>query len=261
VVHANSIARFQQDLPLSTLEIELLPFVGLIWLVYFFWWKEPLNVDTSTIIAVENISKGELIRQARATLDLGRPIPWWRPVPRELHERGWDFCWMDTSWNLKQLKCTYTIYLILSNLLHAVKRTMVEQCVANWYRPAMNEADLGEWGAVEDLFIFLTGLWLYSIPLLAWNFEFPTLIELLLWKIVCLSSVGGIVVFVLTAFCLRPFGSPSSILTQMHFYLIVALVALMRLYGIVEVFIGLRSCPKDIYSTVNWSNCIPHVLK
>jgi hypothetical protein len=34
---------------------------------------------------------------------------------------------------------------------------------------------------------------------------------------------------------------------------------LVRAYLLVEVFVGLRSVPADVYVSVNWSAYIPHI--
>ncbi|KAK0334473.1 hypothetical protein LTR91_007237 [Friedmanniomyces endolithicus] len=88
-------ARLQQKLTLTTLEILLLPYVAVTWMIYFFWWTKPLRIESYTKIPVESLPDAKLIQLAEATLPVDQVPHWWRPVPLEMHDRAWEFWWME----------------------------------------------------------------------------------------------------------------------------------------------------------------------
>lgn len=118
----------------------------------------------------------------------------------------------------------------------------------------------GHWLLISFITVFSSAL-SAGTPLLAWDFSFPTRAEHLMWII--LSVVSCVVVAPLVvgmAYAQYPGHSgPASdllILTFGHF--IVAYVPL-RLYFIIEAFVGLRSTPAGLYKSVDWSLYIPHL--
>lgn len=93
--------------------------------------------------------------------------------------------------------------------------------------------------------------------LIGWDFYFPTQIELLLWRI------AGILCFALPiatlAFVGNFGGGGQGTLLVTTFALTMVFYLLVRTYLLVEVFVGLRSVPADVYVSVNWSAYIPHI--
>jgi len=252
-------ARFQQHLPLTTLEIELLPYVAITWMVYIFWWKKPLQVATYTLIEVAQMTVSDLVRLSEATCPVDRAPYWWRPVPVELHARGWEFFWMEKPWNLKRFSVINTTHLIPSELHKRVRRTMAESVVADWYRNAVNECHPSEWDCWDDVVIYATGVFVLGIPLIAWNYHFPTDIERILWRTAALTSIGAVTVWVPVAFLLR-WLKPGNVWRELPYYVLTSCVGLARVYIIVEVLVGLRNVPATVYDTVNWSQYIPHIF-
>jgi hypothetical protein len=90
--------------------------------------------------------------------------------------------------------------------------------------------------------------------LIGWNFEFPTRTEHLLWRIgsVCCLALPLIIIAHVTSakFDFDDFDWRASSLIVIYF--------IVRVYLIVEVFIGLRKVPADVYETVQWSQYFPH---
>lgn len=96
--------------------------------------------------------------------------------------------------------------------------------------------------------------------LLAWNFEFNTSIERLLWRISCVTCLLIPILFLFT-FYLFPGYVP---LDEFFFSCwivppLFCLYGIPRLYLIIEAFAGLRSVPLGVYQTVPWSQCFPHI--
>ena len=93
----------------------------------------------------------------------------------------------------------------------------------------------------------------------AWNFNFPSRIELIFWRCASLYSAAFIIVFVLSAFVgnliSKLLGKETNkfpILLSMFLYVVA------RLYLLVEVFRTLCFLPSDAY-IATWATNIPHV--
>lgn len=99
----SSLARVAQHLPLTTLEIGTLPFIGCTWLSYLFWWDKVVDLETSTTIYTSGLSNGNLRCLAEATCFGRKSGNWYRPAVKEIHSKGWDFYWFEKSTNLKTM--------------------------------------------------------------------------------------------------------------------------------------------------------------
>ncbi|KAI0100938.1 hypothetical protein GGR51DRAFT_531437 [Nemania sp. FL0031] len=257
---ATSIARFNQRLPLTTLEVELVPFIFVTWIIYFWWWKKPMELQTITEVHIDNLLPNEITQMARATCCFDANSPWWRPMPQEMHPLGWDYFWMTKPVDMRKCRFINTTHLIPSSVRDVVRMTLAEWQVADWYRPSVNEAHPNEWDEWDGWVIYLVGIWLYGVPLIAWDYEFPTKIESILWKTANLGSIVLITLWGPVGFALYKIGSnPGAAHKESYYYLAVILVFLGRLYVVVEIFMGLRSCPAAVYSTVDWSMYLPHI--
>ena len=116
-----------------------------------------------------------------------------------------------------------------------------------------------------------------GIHLSAWNFEFPSRIESIIWRTACFIIMGSF--FPLLAlpslFGIIPDIDPnlpsrvgrvervSQILSQSVVYgfmlMLFLCYAAARLYLVVESFISLRHVPIGVYAAVPWVQSIPHV--
>jgi hypothetical protein len=124
-----------------------------------------------------------------------------------------------------------------------------------------------------------------GIHLMAWNFDFPTPEEQLLWKIACIGiplmvpgyilgmimgvSLAGLVWYVMVSV----FGSVyvrgqditditgATVIRMLRrtTYVMMAIGTIPRVYIVVESFIGLRQVPIGVYWTPAWLQMIPHV--
>jgi len=254
----SSCARFQQHLHLTTLELDLLPYVVLTWVFYLFWWSKPLQLSTYTEVSVQNLATASLISLAEATLPVRKEPYCWRPVPTELHARGWEFCWMDKPWDMKRLKIKNPNPLIPSELHNRVRRTMAESCVADWYRVAINDGHPSESDYWDDLVIYVSGLFIFCFPLLAWNWHFPTQVERMIWRVTAVTSGGAITAWVPLAFMLS-FLEPGTFWKELPYYILTVIVGASRFYLVVESFIGIRWVPEGVFKTVSRSSYFPHV--
>jgi hypothetical protein len=145
----------------------------------------------------------------------------------------------------------------------------------------------------QEAIICVATLTYASIHLIGWNFEFPTQIELILWRVCSMFLFGNTVAFWVfetsavwyrvgrwQRFFCRIFWKskledvekarlereakrlPKTLPLKAEFWSIFPLActyAAARLYLVVEVFVGLRALNASAYLTVNWAMYLPHV--
>jgi hypothetical protein len=122
-----------------------------------------------------------------------------------------------------------------------------------------------------------------GVHLSAWNFDFPTPMEHLLWKSACLIIIGAvpavvgaaaIIFFTLLVFCLDTATGSDALagthtsallgdLVEVVCYKICGLMVLLlygcaRVYIVVESSISIRAVPIGVYYTPSWLQMIPH---
>ncbi len=124
----------------------------------------------------------------------------------------------------------------------------------------------------ENLFTIL----FYALPipygcvhLAAWEFEFPTAIESLLWKIsgfiivsLFSASVSILLLIIILATCVLANYDADKISDRFSKQLgkfMMLVFMLSRLYIVVEAFVSLRAVPIGVYWTPAWVQMIPHV--
>jgi hypothetical protein len=264
----NSIARLAHHLPLTTLELEVLPFIATTWWTYFFWWDKPVNILLPTEVHVHHLAPSVLERLASSTSFPHPSAPWWRPGPKETHERGWDFYWFEKPLDLElgQIKPSRssssqsrTSTPVPTHLQHAFQNTTAASRISAWYRPAINEMHPSEWTFADDFTIYILGMFINGVLLTAWSFSFPTQIESILWRVSVLTMLGSITLWWPIARLASLFLGSGSVAKHAPFYLIIAVYMVCRAYVIVEPFVGMRALPAAAYRTVTWSEYFAHI--
>ncbi|KAL9596524.1 MAG: hypothetical protein Q9219_005745 [cf. Caloplaca sp. 3 TL-2023] len=176
----SSLARVMQSLPLTTLEIGTLPFIGCTWLTYFFWWNKVVDLETSTTIYTSGLSTENLRRLAEATCFAKKSGSWYRPAVKETHSKGWDFYWFEKSTDFRSWSVIRGNHSIPKDLLSMVQGTEAEARVASWYLPSVSEFQGSEWDNINDIVLVISGWFFNGLHLAAWNNRFPTEVESLL---------------------------------------------------------------------------------
>jgi hypothetical protein len=102
----------------------------------------------------------------------------------------------------------------------------------------------------------------------AWNFEFPTAAEQVLWRTCCIISIAGDIYLLLAVKVVIDTDDISVAFGNSHLYNwqfwkfvhMASLVFLLaaRVAIIMESFISLRRVPAGAYATVAWAEAIPH---
>jgi hypothetical protein len=96
-----------------------------------------------------------------------------------------------------------------------------------------------------------------GLHLLAWNYEFPTVEETMMWRYSCVAIMALPPLFYVWVLVRHvEFGGSNSIDVIGIFITFLYLAA--RIYNILEVFFSLRATPPALYQTVQWPNWLPH---
>ena len=108
-----------------------------------------------------------------------------------------------------------------------------------------------------------------GIHLSAWNFEFPTSVESMIWRTACFIIIGGFFPLLALPSVLRitptlasgrrAWWTLADIVIYGFILLLFLCYAAARLYLVVESFVSLRQVPIGVYAAVPWVQNIPHV--
>lgn len=252
------LARVNQDLPITTLELATVAFIGCTWATYFFWWQKPMEVDTFTTIPVPQMSIEQLCNLASSTCFSGGQTHWYRPPPPELIH-GWDWFWWQKPMKMTRMKTVNVGHRVPKELYELVKDNFTAHIrTADWYRPAVNECHADEWEGLHHFLVWAIGLIFNGLHLAAWGFHFPTKAESILWKVTALGMLVVTSAWVPCAYALRR-ASDTSRKKSLVYWAITLFYFLSRVILMVEVFMGLRAQPAAIYYSVRWSSYIPHI--
>ena len=251
-------ARVNQKLPITTLELATVAFIGCTGMMYFFWWNKPMDLETFTPILDPGLTSAQLCRLARSICLLHKVSEWYRPPPKEAHDQSWDWFWFEKPMVLKRLQVISRGDEVSADLRVIVEDNFTAHArVTSWYMPAVNESHSSEWGPWDHICVFLIGTMFNGIHCAAWKFHFPTPIESLLWKLSVCVMLGVIYLWVPIAgiTCWLP---NRGWLKSLLYWFATLLYFLARMYLLVEVFFGMRALEPAIYLTVEWTQYIPH---
>ena len=127
-------ARVNQSLPLTTLELATVAFIGCTGLMYFFWWYKPMDLETFTTIRDPGLTSAQLCDLARELCLLHKVSEWYRPPPKEAHNHGWDWFWFEKSMVLRRLHVINTGDKVPADLREVVKNNFTAHArVTSWY--------------------------------------------------------------------------------------------------------------------------------
>ncbi|KAI9796758.1 MAG: hypothetical protein M1833_005998 [Piccolia ochrophora] len=128
--------------------------------------------------------------------------------------------------------------------------------------------------------VIVSAVWIgYScVHISAWNFSFPSYVELILWRVASLAMIGSMFIFWITSnrksYLLVAYLWPTkrkrmqeisneranvSALQIVMGAISGVIYLLARLCLIVQVFLCLRKTPTGAFNTVEWGNFLPHI--
>lgn len=242
------LARKAAGLPVTQFELHVFVQVLITSGLYWFWWEKSLDVNEPI----------EIFRVSGPDLPLDNKLS--PKIPKLL-----DF--MDTLLLLEPLLNTFPWFskapgkspgLSYEHSKASVKS--LEVATESLENSPEEAPGLKVWDILGENCPGLVFYLLYGgLHTLAWNSQFPTLVECWLWRASCLvvaAAPAGLVIDM----CIRcRFYNMSlkGFRGFLHFSLTI-LYTMSSMFLLVESFIGLRQLPSGAYETVPWGNYIPH---
>ncbi|KAI1338363.1 hypothetical protein F5Y15DRAFT_386932 [Xylariaceae sp. FL0016] len=260
-----AVARASQRLALSPLELFTLAFVVSTAMSYFFWWHKPQHVETPTTLPCS-------FSTAKIRADAGLPAhaPW-EDTPLDFVQKAaqvWERRRPFRSYDLEKQGPS-----VREEEEEEEKRTPVQRIP--------DDAILPTQLPLSVLASLVVPSMIHScIHLLAWNQEFPTTTERLLWRIsaVVLASVSCFSVGMVRVLAILGYRGKYNLswlwvnvgrvppaerrwpdIWDYVQALSVLSLVVARCYIIVEAIFSLRHLPANVYVTVSWTNFIPHI--
>jgi hypothetical protein len=150
-------ARVNQSLPLTTLELATVAFIGCTGLMYFFWWHKPMDLETYTPIPDPGLTSAQLCDLAGEICLLHKVSEWYRPPPKEAHDHGWDWFWFEKPMILSKLQVISKGDKVPADLQKVVKDNFTAHArVTSWYMVSTSALDClpASWFTVRHAFVF-----------------------------------------------------------------------------------------------------------
>lgn len=251
--------RWRQHLPLSTLEIITFATIVTTLNSLFFWYHNPLDVETQIIIRMENwiadvlIDAGDSARKPYSRT----PLDFLKSPPASTSVVAPFWFGLGVVINFDKESCS-----------RPLKR--FGNCKT---RPPAGLT------TIETIFGVLFEVVYFGVHLVSWNQLFASKVEFYLWLVsnfVLLSVLATYLIAIPIAVVLsRPFsrrwlpkevGSPLEVAAQLPRWLqvmihapILALYVAVRSYILLEGLISLRALPLKCYADISWPNFLPHM--
>jgi hypothetical protein len=256
------IGRAAQHLSVSMLELDVVAIVLCTFPTFFFWFHKPLDVDTPVTLHLEGSFQLRDVL-ALADPDVAKqpfkltPLDFVNPPP-------------DPYQILDPIMWAFEHLFRLGDNSKHVPITRFK----NTARMNPGKVTISEWLVSTALTLSFIG-----IHFVAWNFDFPTLLERDLSRGACFTLLGVgfsfgnlwiLMIWQLPSLC-RWAGIPQVVtvtefIDQVHpFFQYLLTVTHIGAYGIartfiiVEGFAGLRALPASSFRSVEWSDLFPHM--
>ncbi len=240
------IARTANRLPVTLLELHTVLHTFCAVVMYITWWAKPVDVDLPTEATALTPQECDKLRNG---VDEPNPTnPFAATAGGEPHDRRY----LTTRAGLGKL-----MYLDLAE----------NQNILRHYFTVMESAYRTLWASrkrlwVEGLFIALVGLIYGGVHLAAWNYRFPSQAEKILWQVASLITAIAWSTFVFSL-CLSILVPENSKwigrICGVVFGIGVFPCLGVRIYLLLEGFIGLRKLPMGSYKEIEWVNAWPHI--
>ena len=226
------IARASEDLAISLLEVMTLAFAVCAIATYILLWHKPQDVMTPTYVDATDILTREQVIGLAA-------------------------------------RCPVSTLLVKEFWLHGVAIRAMADNIFPWTRGI----PVRFWRQKNTLYlnpIFIGigfgGVLFGTVHFIAWNFQFPTPVERILWRVSCCMIISipllGTGLYFITLHNARKemeSDTKSSVWLRPFTATCVLLYLLARLYLMTEVFRSLAYAPLSTFQEINWPSAIPHV--
>ena len=216
------VARAEQHLAVSQLELATAGFVGCTVVTYLFWWSKPKDVESTVAI----ICPDELQYPVSHVLD-GLAINDYRQALRD---------WMQKKGRMPFL-----------TFMNPEGRTTTRM------------------SDIIALVFAAVGAAFSTVHISAWDFQFPSYAEMVIWRTSSVAAAGScLLIYVTVQLRIRIDGNfirgrkvkRGQVWTDIGTAMIrfpIMLYSLARLTLIVQIFLCFRSTPDSVYDTVDWT--------
>ena len=216
------IAYAIKHLPVTHLEIVMLAYAAMNFMIYIFWWNKPLNVYQP----VQVFQKSEpSVMQSRAQ---GTELTWYR----DIDVRG--------------------IVMYIAGNQDDNNNLEYKERVPRFWADS-DETDVER----ADKIVLGVGVCFGAIHCIAWGFSFLTHTKLLMWRVLCIAMTAVPIYiplgFYLAKWCYSMPIASILILPAALLYI------LARAVTLVLAFTFLRNLPPGAYKTIHWTTFIPPV--
>lgn len=142
-------------------------------------------------------------------------------------------------------------------------------------------------GTTMSILVSIMGLVFGAIHCIAWSFNFPSITELIIWRVsavVVVAWIAASLIMLMAQLCFvdqtwddgganytekfdlerRPWIKVAMVIKVVFFSIITAGVpvyVIARLALLIEAFTTLRDLPPEAYRVVEWSSLIPHIIE
>ena len=224
------IARAINHLPVTHLEIVMLAYVAMNFVIYIFWWNKPLNVNRP--VRVFQKSEPSVMQH--------------QVIPRVAHLRIWELTWEEIG----NVLGIIAVYIVGGQDVDV--DLSGEDRVPRFWANSDNDA------VIADFIVFGVGVCFGVIHCISWGFPFPTHTELLIWRVSCVA-ITAIPIYIPLGYFLGIWLADMD--TVLCFIPLSGgiLYILARAVTLILAFTSLRDLPPGAYETVHWTTFIPHV--
>ena len=221
-------------LPVTHLEIVMLAYAAMNFMIYIFWWNRPLNICQPVQVL-------------------------WKSKPRETHghvtepiSEACALTWKEICKGLGKI----------ATFITGGQDGNIDLSGKDWEPRFWANGDNEE--GIADMIVLGVGVCFGVIHCISWGFSFPTHVELLMWWVLCIA-ITTIPIYIFLGFCLGGLLGDMSLEkfgdTAFNFFPLPGglLYILARAVTLVLAFTSLRDLPHGAYETVHWTTFIPHV--
>jgi hypothetical protein len=222
------VARVHQHLAVTELEVATLAFAVVNVFIWLLWWDKPLDVQRQVVIGPARLSD---------------------PLPiKPIH----------APWAVRVLS------VIGGNSDEDKYDPLSSTSVSSFWSLPLEELDDLQGDSLPFVIETLVGTVFGAIHCAAWNTDFPTTVEMWMWR-VCSSLIVAIPVIIvligvlgaITDFDELP--RAGTVMLGIGLYGPIPIYIIARLILIMLPLVALRSLPSGTFMDVNWSVYIPHL--
>ena len=266
---AQSIMRRAHTLPISQLESMTLSYIPLFAITYIFWWVKPKDVLAPSLVDLpEMLEEQRTVFESMAVSDVydnegtkKQNSLWtiWFLTPRVFEKEAEDKILQEAPQRLSDEQWPKRTRG-MERALNLEEKVSADQMKAN--RPSTKEIVVANWDPkiYRSKMLWpitcLFGASFGALHLISWNTEFPTTVELWLWRSAALASIVSMLIFMQFETVVFRWGGILTLISLVS-PMVYLLSRLIMMGGVVAAF---RASDPAIYDTYVVSTYWVHIL-